>query len=80
MKHARSVVPFAWELASVKMLMVGVRLFIKLEILVVASIAAPSRSNFFWVGFCAILDFEPVAHLADGCTYQIIKSSLVVNM
>ena len=28
----------------------------------------------------AIFDFEPVAHLADGCASQIIKSSLVVHM
>ena len=30
--------------------------------------------------WCAILDFKPVAHLVDGCTSQIIKSSPVVHM
>jgi hypothetical protein len=36
------------------MLMVGVRVLFNLELLVVASIGAPSGSGFFWVGFCII--------------------------
>jgi hypothetical protein len=36
------------------MLMVDVRLSFKQAILFVASIAAPSGSTFFWMGFCMI--------------------------
>ena len=47
MKHTQVVVPFAWELASVYILMVGVPLSFNLAILVVAAIDAPSGSAFF---------------------------------
>jgi len=47
MKHTQAVVPFAWELASVYILMVGVPLSFNLAILVVAAIDAPSGSAFF---------------------------------
>ena len=54
MKHAEAVVPFVWELTSVWMFTVGVLLLFKLTILVVAAIAVPSGSTFFWMGFCII--------------------------
>jgi len=53
-RHAQAIVLFACELVSVYMLTVGVVLPLKLAFLMLADIAAPSGSTFFWIVFSMI--------------------------